>query len=138
VPKILEKLEAAFGVTINSKGKKVLNNVGVIQGDSINHTTMLMLAQKVYDLGFAPENVIYGSGGGLLQQVNRDTFRFAQKTSAIRIGDNWIETVKNPITDPGKKSKGGLLDTPEFVTYYETGRLLVDDSLDTIRLRALS
>jgi len=30
------------------------------------------------------------------------------------------------------------LDTPEFVTYYETGQLLVDDSLDTIRLRALA
>ena len=138
VPKILQKLELAFGVTINSKGKKVLNNVGVIQGDGINYTTMTMLAQKVCDLGFAPENVIYGSGGGLLQQVNRDTFKFAQKTSAIRIGDKWIETVKNPITDPGKKSKGGLLDTPEFVTYYETGQLLVDDSLDTIRLRALT
>jgi len=138
VPKILQKLEAAFGVTINSKGKKVLNNVGVIQGDGITQTTMNMLAQKVFDLGFAPENVIYGSGGGLLQQVNRDTFRFAQKTSAIRIGDKWIETVKNPITDPGKKSKGGLLDTDQFVTYYENGKLLVDESLDVIRARALS
>lgn len=137
VPKILQKLETAFGTTLNSKGKKVLNNVGVIQGDGINLTTMPILAQKVFDAGFAPENVIYGSGGGLLQQVNRDTFRFAQKTSAIRVGDQWVETVKNPITDPGKRSKGGLLDTPDFVTYYETGRLLIDDTLDGIRARAL-
>ena len=138
VPKILTKLEKAFGVTINNKGKKVLNSVGVIQGDGINHTTLPMLAQKVFDCGFAPENVIYGSGGGLLQQVNRDTFRFAQKTSAIRVGDAWIETVKNPITDPGKKSKGGLLDTADFITYYITGKLCVNDSLDDIRARAIT
>lgn len=137
VPKLLDKLEAGFGVTVNSKGKKVLNNVGIIQGDGINYTTMPMLAQRVFDHGFAPENVIYGSGGGLLQQVNRDTFRFAQKTSAIRVGDKWIETVKDPITDSGKKSKGGLLDTPDFVTFYKDGELLVDESLDTIRARAL-
>jgi nicotinamide phosphoribosyltransferase len=137
VPAILKKLEHGFGVTINSKGKKVLNNVGVIQGDGINHITMSQLAQLVVDNGYAPENVIYGSGGGLLQQVNRDTLRFAQKTSAIRIGDNWIETVKDPVTDPGKKSKGGLLDTTEFVTFYENGQLLVNESLDIIRARAM-
>lgn len=139
VPTILSKLEKAFGFTINSKGKKVLNNVAIIQGDGITHLTMPMLAQRVFDLGFAPENVIYGSGGGLLQHVNRDTFRFAQKTSAIRIGDTWIDTVKDPITDPGKKSKGGLLDSNDFVTYYNgNGVLLYEETLDVISNRAKS
>jgi len=137
VPEILEKLEKAFGYTTNSKGKKVLNNVGIIQGDGINHTTMGLLVQKVHGRGFAPENVIYGSGGGLLQKVDRDTFKFAQKTSAIRVGDKWINTVKDPITDPGKKSKGGLLDTGDFITYYKNGKLMVDESLDVIRQRAI-
>lgn len=137
VPAILNKLDSGFGTTVNTKGKKVLNNVGIIQGDGINHVTMPQLARKVVDYGFAPENVIYGSGGGLLQQVTRDTFRFAQKTSAIRIGDKWINTVKNPITDPGKASKGGLLDTDQFVTFYDNGQLCVNDSLDDIRARAL-
>lgn len=136
VPVILHKLEQAFGFTLNSKGYKVINNVGVIQGDGINHETMPRLAQIVVDNGFAPENVIYGSGGGLLQMVNRDTFRFAQKTSAIRVGDQWIDTVKNPVTDPGKKSKGGLLDTSEFVTFYENGQLVINETLDVIRERA--
>lgn len=138
VPKILHKLDAAFGSTLNSKGKKVLNHVGVIQGDGIDSLTLGMLAQKVFDEGFAPECCIFGSGGGLLQKVDRDTFKFAQKTSAIRIGDTWIDTVKDPITDPGKKSKGGRLDVPGMVTYYENGELKVDDSLDVIRKRAKS
>jgi len=137
VPAILHKLEKGYGFTVNSKGKKVLNNVGVIQGDGINHITMPQLAQTVVDHGFSPENVIYGSGGGLLQQVNRDTFKFAQKTSAIRIGDKWINTVKNPITDAGKVSKGGLLDTDQFITFYDKGKLLINETLDNIRFRAL-
>ena len=137
VPEILKRLAKAFGTTINSKDKHVINNVGVIQGDGINPTTLSILAQKVNDMGFAPECCIYGSGGGLLQQVNRDTYRFAQKTSAIRVGDTWIETVKDPITEPGKKSKGGRLDSDQFVTFYDgKGKLLVDDSLDEIRARA--
>jgi nicotinamide phosphoribosyltransferase len=136
VPILLEKLENAFGVTINSKGKKVLKDVGIIQGDGINSTTMGMLAQKVNDLGYAPECVIYGSGGGLLQQVSRDTYSFAQKTSAIRVNNEWRDTVKDPITDSNKKSKGGRMDDTRFVTFYQDGKILVDDTLDVIRSRA--
>ena len=137
VPAILKKLDATFGSTVNSKGKKVLNQVGVIQGDGIDSLTLGILAQKVFDAGFAPECCLFGSGGGLLQKVDRDTYKFAQKTSAIRIGDVWVDTVKDPITDPGKKSKGGRLTVEGMVTYYDgNGKLLVDDSLDVIRARA--
>jgi nicotinamide phosphoribosyltransferase len=136
VPEILRKLAAAFGTTVNSKGKHVLNNVSVIQGDGIDSTTLAILAQKVNDAGFAPECVIYGSGGGLLQKVNRDTYSFAQKTSAVLINGVWVDTVKDPITDPGKKSKGGRLDSPEMVTFYENGKLLVDVTLQVISNRA--
>jgi nicotinamide phosphoribosyltransferase len=138
IPIILEKLAKAYGTTKNSKGKLVLNNVGIIQGDGINATSLMLLSQKIHSLGYAPECVIYGSGGGLLQKVDRDTYSFAQKTSAIRVGEEWIPTVKSPITDSGKKSKGGRLDGEQFITYYENGKLLVDESLDTIRARALS
>lgn len=136
VPEVLKRLAAAFGTTVNSKGKHVLNHVGIIQGDGIDSVTLGILAQKVNDAGFAPECVIYGSGGGLLQKVNRDTYSFAQKTSAIRIGDSWIDTVKNPVTDPGKKSKGGRLTAPGMETVYENGKLLVTYTLDEIRARA--
>ena len=136
VPKLLKMQENAFGITVNSKGKKVINNVAIIQGDGIDSTTFGMLMQRVSDLGYAPECVIAGSGGGLLQKVNRDTFSFAQKTSAIRINGIWIETVKDPITDSGKKSKGGVLRDQRFVEMYNMGKILYNESFGVIRQRA--
>lgn len=137
VPRLLKMQEDSFGFVINSKGKKVINNVRVIQGDGIDSLTLGMLAQKVNDLGYAPECVIYGSGGGLLQKVNRDTYKFAQKTSAMIINGEWVATVKDPITDPGKKSKGGLLHDSRMITFYKDGSLFVDDSMNDIRKRAM-
>lgn len=94
-----------------------------------------MLMQRVVDLGYAPESVIMGSGGGLLQKINRDTFSFAQKTSAIYINGKWRETVKDPITDSGKKSKGGVLGDSRFVPMYHRGAILYTDTLEQIRQR---
>lgn len=82
--------------------------------------------------------MVLGSGGGLLQSVTRDTLKFAQKTTAMKINGVWVDTVKNPITDPGKKSKGGFQDTDEFVTYYENGKLLFETTMDDIRARAMA
>jgi nicotinamide phosphoribosyltransferase len=136
VPKLLAMQEAAFGFKWNSKGKKVINNVGIIQGDGINPTTAMMLMQKVVGLGYAPECVVLGSGGGLLQSVNRDSLKFAQKTSAMRIDGVWTDTVKDPITDPGKKSKGGIQDNYNFVTYYENGSCIYKPTWNEITGRA--
>lgn len=137
VPRLLKMQEDAFGFKMNSKGKKVINNVGIIQGDGINPTTAGMLMQRVVDLGYAPECVVLGSGGGLLQSVTRDTLKFAQKTSMMKINGVWVNTVKDPITDPGKKSKGGIQDTDEFVTYYKNGEVLYRPTWDEIRKRAM-
>lgn len=46
-------------------------------------------------------------GGALLQQVNRDTLKFALKCSAIDRNGTWHNVYKNPKTDPSKASKGG-------------------------------
>lgn len=138
VPRLLAMQAAAFGYTVNSKGKKVINNVGIIQGDGINPTTAMMLMQKVIALGYAPECVVLGSGGGLLQSVTRDTDKYAQKTSCVLVGDTWIDTVKDPITDPGKKSKGGFQDTPDFVTYYDYGDRPYITKWDEMKARALN
>lgn len=137
IPKLLNVIDYWFSHTVNSKGYKVLNNVSLIQGDGIDTSTMQSLARMVKNHGYAAETLVYGSGGGLLQKVNRDTYSFAQKTSAMKINDEWIDTVKNPVTDPGKKSQGGRFEEYQLETYYHNGKLLIDDSLDTIRLRAL-
>ena len=98
----------------------------------------MLLMQKVVGLGYAPESVVMGSGGGLLQKVNRDTLKFAQKAAAIKIDGKWVDMFKDPITDPGKKSKTGLQNDPRFITFYDHGKLLVDESLATIRERAFA
>ena len=49
-------------------------------------------------------------GGALLQQVDRDTQRFAMKASAACINGVWRDVQKDPITDAGKKSKAGRVE----------------------------
>lgn len=137
IPRILFMQEEAFGYVKNSKALKVINNVGIIQGDGIDSETMDAILKSVVNLGYAPENVIFGSGGALLQKVNRDTYKFAQKCSAVLIDGKWEPVYKNPVTDPGKKSKAGIQTTADMITYYENGVMKVDDSLETIRLRAV-
>ena len=43
----------------------------------------------------------------MLQQLDRDTLKFAMKCSAIRVNGEWRDVFKDPITDPGKRSKKG-------------------------------
>ena len=108
--------------------------------------------------GWSADNIAFGMGGGLLQHVNRDDMKFAMKASAISYNDDasdWVPFKKDPITDPGKKSKAGRLalverstgvaTVPEenlrgrnnlLQTVWKDGELLVDDSLETIRKRA--
>lgn len=133
VPRLLQMQADAFGFDVNSKGKRVIRNVGVIQGDGIDPQTFGMLIQRVVDLGYAPESVIMGSGGGLLQKVTRDTLSFAQKTSAVSIGGVWQDSVKNPVTDTGKRSKGGRQSTEQYVLMYSHGLVFYSTTLDQIR-----
>jgi len=107
VPWILQQFEAAYGYALNRKGFKQLNNVGVIQGDGIDLLSSQSLMGKIVALGYSADVFVMGSGGGLLQKVNRDTFKFAQKASAILVDRKWVPIAKDPVTDPGKKSKAG-------------------------------
>jgi nicotinamide phosphoribosyltransferase len=161
IAKLLQMLAAGFGVTVNSKGYKVLNYVGILQGDGIDYNSMVGILEMVTGLGYSSDCIVFGSGGGLLQKVNRDTYKFAQKASAILVDGVWKPIAKNPITDPGKKSKAGRLTlvksvlTGEFrtvdldkeidsewvdqmVTLYENGELFNLTTLDEVRARAQS
>lgn len=102
-------LDSKFGSVVNSKGYKVLNNVRIIQGDGINHATIEQILGSLADAGYSADNVAFGQGGALLQQVNRDTQKFAMKCSAAKIDGEWIDVFKDPITDSGKRSKKGRL-----------------------------
>lgn len=115
VQMVLENLENHFGVNVNQKGYKVVAaNTGVIQGDGMKRPSIKDLYNHVINLGWSSDNVVTGSGGGLLQEsFTRDTERFAIKACyGAREIDNVLTPFniqKQPKTDISKSSKGGDL-----------------------------
>jgi len=104
---LVQKLANKFGTTVNSKGFRVLNNVRLIQGDGVNEHTIRMILGDFMVHGFSADNIAFGMGGALLQQLDRDTQKFAMKCSSALINGEWVDVQKDPITDSGKKSKAG-------------------------------
>jgi nicotinamide phosphoribosyltransferase len=105
--KLIQILDRKFGSTVNAKGFKVLNNIRLIQGDGVNELTIRSILGSFMALGYSADNIAFGMGGALLQIVDRDTQKFAMKCSAAEVNGKWIDVVKDPVTDPGKKSKAG-------------------------------
>jgi nicotinamide phosphoribosyltransferase len=109
VHQCLVLLDEAFGHTLTSKGYKLLNHVRVIQGDGINPDSIRAILERATGAGYAADNLTFGMGGGLLQQLHRDTQQFALKCSAARIDGRWIDVYKEPVTDKSKQSKRGRM-----------------------------
>jgi len=104
---VIEILGDKFGYTTNEKGYKVLNNIRVIQGDGVNKAAIEGILKSLAAKGWSADNIAFGMGGALLQGVNRDTLKFAMKCSAVEVDGEWIHVYKDPVTDPGKRSKHG-------------------------------
>lgn len=158
VTKILKLLDERFGSEVNTKGYKVLKHVRVLQGDGINQRSIERILEAAQRAGFSAQNLVFGMGGALLQQVNRDTLKFALKACAARVDGRWIDVYKDPITDPGKTSKRGRLmlyrdrDTGELLTerdgamgsnfeptlqtVFENGNLVKEYDFEEIRQRS--
>ena len=119
-----------FEGTTNNKGYKVLNSqVRVIQGDGIDIHMLEKVLKAVTEAGYSTENVAFGSGGGLLQKVNRDDLRFAMKASYIEVDGVGRDVFKDPVTQDGdysKKSKAGRL---SLYRDYEGRYLTMTDTL---------
>ena len=113
--KLIQILDRKFGSTVNAKGFKVLNNIRLIQGDGVNELTIRSILSSFMALGYSADNIAFGMGGALLQQLDRDTQKFAMKCSSAQINGEWVDVVKDPITDSGKKSKAGR------VTLWQSG-----------------
>ena len=104
---LIEILGEKFGYTKNAKGFKVLNNVRLIQGDGVNELSIRSILGGFMAMGWSADNIAFGMGGALLQQLDRDTQKFAMKCSSAEVNGRWIDVQKDPITDSGKKSKAG-------------------------------
>jgi len=106
----IEQLMEYYGFSINEKGYKVLPPcIRVIQGDGINIKSISQIIDNMLAKRLSVDNIAFGMGGALLQGVNRDTFKFAMKASAIEIDGAWKDVYKEPKTDTGKSSKRGRL-----------------------------
>lgn len=109
LPRVLKTLADGFGTTTNSKGMEVINNgVKVLQGDGMDEQSHMVPWEIATSMGIAPDSVMTAAGGGLLTaDLDRDTNKWAMKASEMLIGEERINIYKDPITDPGKKSKTG-------------------------------
>lgn len=153
VVQVLEILGERFGFDTNAKGYRVLNpKVRLIQGDGIDFAMLANILVRIEQAGWSADNLAFGSGGGLLQKLNRDTQKFAFKCSSATVGGVERDVFKQPITDSGKRSKAGRLKLVEengrYLTVsahdprpdvlrpvFRNGDLLIDEQFATIRQR---
>lgn len=121
---VVSKLMDLFGYTVNEKGFKVLpDHIRVIQGDGIDEEKMVRIMQRLVDVEMSIDNIAFGMGGGLLQKVDRDTYKWAMKCSAARVNGIWRDVYKDPIGG-GKTSLKGLV-CPEGVVDYLDADLII-------------
>ena len=156
VPRVIEHLMRHFGFSQNSKGYRVLPPyVRMIQGDGVDLASLPRILEALKIRAISTENVAFGMGGGLLQKLDRDTMKWAMKASWAEIDGAGRDIYKDPVTDPGKRSKGGrhavVLEDGVYSGVREDtlagranllrplwrdGELLVEESFATVRERA--
>lgn len=93
---VVRELDKVFGSSINTKGYKVLNNVGAIQGDGISDIEVNEIEEELMEDGYSATNMAFGMGGALLQKNDRDTHKFSLKACSIRIDSEWSDVYKSP------------------------------------------
>ena len=132
-------------------------SVRIIQGDGINLGKVEEILSESTKNGFSADNITFGCGGQLLQKLDRDTHKFAQKASSAKVNGELRNVSKSPDTDPSKASKAGRMtlvkrggwnngkimtvnannatmgDLEMLTTVYENGRITKEYSFDEIR-----
>jgi nicotinamide phosphoribosyltransferase len=154
VVQVLDILGEKFGFSQNARGYKVLHpKVRVIQGDGIDFEMLENILARMESRGWSADNIAFGSGGGLLQKLNRDTQKFAFKCSSVTVGDTARDVFKQPVTDIGKRSKAGRMKLvrqdgrlvtvtasdprdDQMQVVFRNGEMLVDQTFEQIRSRA--
>jgi len=159
VLKCLDILGKKFGFDVNNKGYKILPpQVRMIQGDGIDIEMIGSILSAMEKKRWSADNIAFGSGGALLQKLDRDTNKFAFKCSSVAVSGVEIDVYKQPITAPFKVSKKGRLALNAITgwhdyghkfetvsegvgkdvlrTVFENGKLIINDNLNTIRERS--
>lgn len=139
------------------KFKLLPPQIRMIQGDGIDHAMLEKILEAMERAGFSADNLAFGSGGGLVQKLDRDTLKMAFKASSYIVNGVRRDERKDPITDSGKRSKLGrfkvvngvdpddnrLYTVPEedprgdhLKTTFENGEILIHPKFEDIRARA--
>jgi nicotinamide phosphoribosyltransferase len=155
---VLRLFEQGYGSEENIMGFREINpHIGTIYGDAIFYDRAQLILSRMLGMGFASNQILFGSGGLLLNNWSRDTLRMAIKATYCRVGNESRPIEKRPATDPDKQSKKGFLqleriDTElginyrtrtevseieeqsgELETAYEDSSLCRDQTLDEVR-----
>lgn len=117
---VVRLLDETFGHTVNDKGFKELNHVGVIYGDGIDHNERNRILDGLVSNGYVSTSVVMGLGSFTYQYVTRDTLGTVCKATHVTINGKDTPIFKDPVTGGWKKSHKGLLRVDE-----EDGKIVV-------------
>lgn len=154
--KVITMLLDGYGYTTTRTGYKLLPNcIRTIWGDGINADKIEEVLWFMMGHEIAAENICFGMGSALLQEVWRDEGSFAMKVNEEILDGKRRPLSKNPKTGRGKASKAGrqaLVRCDEFLMtmpesemehrpnllrpVFRNGKLLIYENLKTIRNRA--
>jgi len=139
VIQVLNSIWNSFGGYTNAKGYKVLDNhVRIIQGDGIDKKAIKEILDTMIACGWSADNITFGSGGGLLQNFNRDTYNMAFKCSYACVDGKDVLVYKQPKTSSSKNSKKGRMKLTweqcfkKYVTYTEDDMEFYDEAKDEL------
>jgi nicotinamide phosphoribosyltransferase len=111
---ILQKNVPFKEVEKDGKNFKVLDSHWkVLIGDGLNIPKVKAILDGMIEDGWCATNIVFGVGGNLAQNINRDTFRFAEKASEQTFdvttvdGQAYTEVREVCKETPGKQSKKG-------------------------------
>ena len=155
---VLRLLDRGFGSAFNYLGFREIDpHVGTIYGDGIFYERAQQILSRMAGMGYASNNIVFGSGGLLLNNWSRDTLKMAIKATYCEVNGEPRPIEKKPVTDMGKTSKKGLLqvwkditeigvtyrtydnvspeseETGELENVFVNGRLVREQNLDDIR-----
>ncbi|XP_078059350.1 nicotinamide phosphoribosyltransferase 2 [Mustelus asterias] len=154
---VIRILEEVFGSTLNCQGYKLLPSfIRVFQGDAINLHSIEKILNALKNKDWSAENIVFGCGSALLQKLNRDTLNCSFKCSYVERNGKGLDVYKQPVTDPIKGSKRGMLTlrrnpdgsietvqegkgNPEedlLVAVFENGNILQEYTLAEVRSNA--
>lgn len=157
---VIELLAQTLGTKPSTSGSgkalPLINNGGAIYGDAISFERAEKILQGITSKKLSPFNMVFGIGSYTYEYVTRDTYGFAMKATATRQNGQLISIFKKPVTDTGGKfSHKGIptvhgesgkyivkeqsnpedLDKCAFEKVFSNGKLLIDNSFDTVRNR---